>query len=299
MNRRLFLKNTCGGIILCATPSFLSSKKNEPIRFGIVTDLHYSRRESYGRRFFSQTLEKLETAMKVFNSSNLDFVIELGDFKDQDDQPQRENTLGYLKEVEKAFQVFSGPTYHVLGNHDTDSISKEDFLTYTSNFGKADKKTYYSFLVKGVKFIVLDADYNEDGSPYNCGNYTWTETYIPQEEIEWLRDELKGNTSPTLVFIHQMLDNFSDIDKALCVNNAEEVVAVLEEYGNVFAVFQGHHHAGHYSFRNNIHYWTMKGMINGALPNNSFAVVEIDPDKNIYIDGFANCEDRILKKGKI
>lgn len=118
-------------------------------------------------------------------------------------------------------------------------------------------------------------------------------------EIEWLRNELSGHTYPTLVFIHQMLDSFSDIDKALCVNNAEEVVSVLEEYGNVFAVFQGHHHAGHYSFRNNIHYWTMKGMINGALPNNSFAVVEIDPGKNIYIDGFANCEDRILKKGKV
>lgn len=299
MNRRLFLKNTCGGIVLCAAPSFLSSTTGKPVRFGVITDLHYSRRESYGHRFFSQTLEKLERAMEVFTQSNLDFLIELGDFKDQDSQPQRESTLGYLKEIEKAFQVFPGPTYHVLGNHDTDSISKEDFLAYTSNFGKADKKTYYSFLVKGVKFIVLDANYNEDGTPYNCGNYTWTETYIPQEEIEWLRDELKGNKYPTLVFIHQMLDSFSDIDNALCVNNAEEIVSVLEESGNVFSVFQGHHHAGHYSFRNNIHYWTMKGMINGSLPNNSFAVVEIDPDKNIYIDGFANCEDRILKKGKI
>ena len=94
-----------------------------------------------------------------------------------------------------------------------------------------------------------------------------------------------------------MLDSFSDISKALCVGNADEVVPLLEENGNILAVFQGHHHPGHYSFRNNIHYWTMKGMIEGELPgNNSFAVVEIGVNNNIRIDGFFNCEDKELNR---
>ena len=109
--------------------------------------------------------------------------------------------------------------------------------------------------------------------------------------------ELKGNNKPVIIFIHQLLDRFSDISKSLCVSNADEIVPLLEENGNVLAVFQGHHHAGHYSFRNNIHYWTMKGMIEGNLPdNNSFAVVEIDTQNNIHIDGFYNCEDKDLNR---
>lgn len=297
MNRRHFIKKACGGVILMAAPSFVFCKNRKPIRFGIITDLHYSQRTPYGTRFFPQTMEKLKTALEVFNKSNLDFLIELGDFKDQDSTPIRETTLAYLSEIEKTYQSFKGPVYHVLGNHDVDSISKEDFLQHTSNHGDADKKTYYSFVSDGIKFIVLDANYNKDGSPYDSGNFTWTEAYINKEQIEWLRKELESKDKPIIVFVHQLLDSFSDIHKSVCVNNAEEIVSLLEENGNVLAVFQGHHHAGHYSYRNNIHYWTMKGMIEGSLPeNNSYAIVEIDMKNNIHIEGYYNCENRVLKR---
>ena len=180
---------------------------------------------------------------------------------------------------------------------DRDSISKDDFLQHTSNQGDADKKAYYSFAFDNIKFIVLDANYNLDGTPYDKGNFDWTKAYIPEDQIGWLRKELKGNNKPVIIFIHQLLDRFSDISKSLCVSNADEIVPLLEENGNVLAVFQGHHHAGHYSFRNNIHYWTMKGMIEGNLPdNNSFAIVEIDTQNNIHIDGFYNCEDKDLNR---
>ena len=299
MNRRLFLKRTCGGVLLlAASPSLIScDQQQRPVRFGVVTDLHYSRREPYGTRYFPQTMEKLKEAIKVFNNSNLDFVIELGDLKDQDNVPQREQTITYLDEIEKEFQTFRGPVYHVLGNHDMDSISKEDFLQHTSNHGDADKKTYYSFTCNNIKFIVLDANHNPDGTPYDKGNFDWTKAFIPKDQIQWLQEELKDKNKPILIFIHQLLDSFSDISKALCVGNADEVVPLLEENGNILAVFQGHHHPGHYSFRNNIHYWTMKGMIEGELPgNNSFAVVEIGVNNNIRIDGFFNCEDKELNR---
>lgn len=298
MNRRLFLKKACGGVlVLAASPSFVSCGGQRPVRFGVVTDLHYSRREPYGTRYFPQTMDKLKEGMEVFNSSNLDFVIEMGDLKDQDNVPRREQTITYLDEIENVFQSFRGPVYHVLGNHDMDSISKDDFLQHTSNQGDADKKAYYSFAFDNIKFIVLDANYNLDGTPYDKGNFDWTKAYIPKDQIDWLKKELKGNNKPVIIFIHQLLDRFSDISKSLCVSNADEIVPLLEENGNVLAVFQGHHHAGHYSFRNNIHYWTMKGMIEGNLPdNNSFAVVEIDTQNNIHIDGFYNCEDKDLNR---
>jgi alkaline phosphatase len=104
--------------------------------------------------------------------------------------------------------------------------------------------------------------------------------------MHWLENELNCKY-PVVVFLHQLLDSFSDIHKNVCVGNAAEIVKILEYRNNVLAVFQGHHHSGHYSFRNGIHYFTLKGMIEGPVSeNNSFAIVNIDPLLNITIKGF-------------
>jgi len=297
MNRRIFLKRAIGGVLLTSSAPLLPYNPSKPLRFGIVTDIHYSERASYGTRYFKQSIEKLKNAIDVFNQDDLDFIIELGDLKDQDNEPERENTLKYLDTIEAVLQTFNGPVYHVLGNHDVDSISKEDFLNHTSNHGDADKKTYYSFTSGRVKCIVLDANYNEDSTPYDTGNFDWTKAYIPKNQQEWLQKELSSDNKFILIFIHQLLDNFSGVGEKLYVGNADEVMPLLEKSGNVLAVFQGHHHSGNYSFRNDIHYWTMKGMIEGDLPdNNSFAIMEVNQHGDISIDGFFNCEDRMLKK---
>ena len=297
MNRRIFLQRAVGGVLLSSSIPLFSCETDHSLRFGIVTDIHYSERASYGTRYFKQSIEKLKNAIDVFNQADLDFIIELGDLKDQDSEPERKNTLKYLDTIEAVLQTFNGPVYHVLGNHDMDSISKEDFLNHTSNHKDADKKTYYSFTCNGIKCIVLDANYSEDGSPYDTGNFDWTKAFIPKSQQEWLQKELSSDEIPILIFVHQLLDSFSDVGKDLCVGNADEVVPLLEKNGNVLAVFQGHHHPGNYSFRNGIHYWTMKGMIEESLPdNNSFAIVEVNKNGDISIDGFFNCEDRILKK---
>lgn len=296
MNRRVFLKRAACGILTASSIPLISCNNSGSLRFGIVTDIHYSERESYDSRYFKDSIQKLQDAIHTFRQSDLDFLIELGDFKDQDATPDRDSTLAYLDTIEEVFQSFNGPVYHVLGNHDMDSISKEDFLQRTTNYGKANKKSYYSFTVNRIRCIVLDANFNEDGSSYDSGNFDWTKAYVSGEQVAWLREEL-SDKKPTIVFIHQLLDDFSDIYKAVCVDNASEVVSILENSGCVLAVFQGHHHAGHYSFRNDIHYWTMKGMIEGNLPeNNSFAIIEVDKNQNIYIDGFANCEDKALPR---
>ncbi len=62
------------------------------------------------------------------------------------------------------------------------------------------KKTYYSFDVRNIRFIVLDANFNEDGTPYDSGNFDWTQAYLPKEQLEWLSLELKRMTS-TLLFL--------------------------------------------------------------------------------------------------
>ena len=296
MNRRLFLKQSSGAFFFLACSNAPFSKTDTKVRFGLVTDLHFAERCNNGSRYYDQSKNKLIDAINVFNKSNLDFIIELGDFKDQGIVPQKLHTIAFLKDIENTLNQFNGPVYHVLGNHDMDSISKDEFLKHTDNFGEAKSRNYYSFVHGGIKFIVLDANYNEDGSDYDTGNFDWTYSKIPDDQKKWLQYELNKEQIPIIVFVHQLLDYFSSAPKNVYIKNAKEIVGMLEKNKNVLGVFQGHHHHGNYSFLNGIHYYTMKAMIEGSLPdNNSYAIIEIDMNLNIIIDGFCNSEYKFLK----
>ncbi len=298
MKRRTFLKKSGEALLLMASPIALEpSEKNPKVRFGLVADAHFARTETLRARYYEQSEAKLNDAIYIFNKMNLDFVIELGDFKDEGRPPDRQETIDFLVEIENVLRKFQGPVYHVLGNHDMDSISKDDFLKNINNHGQAQAKNYYSFINNGIRFVVLDANYNENDSDYDSGNFDWTYCRIPDNQKEWLQNELNIDDLPVIVFTHQLLDSFSGVSETHCIENAHEVVQILENCNNVLAVFQGHYHQGHHSFQNGIHYYTMKAMVEGSLPdNNSFAIVEVDNNFNIIIDGFYNCEDYLMKR---
>jgi predicted phosphodiesterase len=297
MDRRIFLKQTYGVISFFACPNILLTPNKTKVKFGLVTDIHYANRQTKGSRYYKHSIAKLTDAITIFNKKNLDLLIELGDLKDEGNPPEKHETITFLIEIENILNNFDGPIYHVLGNHDMDSISKKDFLNHITNYDQYISKNYYSFILNEIKFIVLDANFNQDGSDYNAGNFDWTYSLIPEHQKYWLQNELKDNNLPVIIFIHQLLDAFSGVSKLVCVNNADEIVKIIENNNNVLAVFQGHHHEGNYSFRNGIHYFTMKAMVEGSLPdNNSFAIIEIDEDLNIIIDGFYNCKDKFLGK---
>lgn len=90
-------------------------------------DLHYADRSPNGSRYYRQSLTKLSECVELMNEQRVDFVIELGDFKDQNVHPDEEETLRFLETIESTFTQFKGPVYHVLGNHDMDSIQKTSF----------------------------------------------------------------------------------------------------------------------------------------------------------------------------
>ncbi len=302
MKRSEFIKIISGGVVLLATgrkaqaATRRGAKQGRSLRFGVLTDTHYSDREVGGTRHYRDSLQKMQEAIDEFNRAEVDFIIELGDMKDMPKSADPAKTLADLDRIEAIFRQFDGATYHALGNHDMDCISKEEFLAHTTNTGRAKGKSYYSFAARGVRCIVLDANFNADLTPYCRGNFKWTSAQIPPQQLEWLEAELKAHANqPTLIFLHQLLDHFSGVNKNVCVSNAAEVVAIIERHPQVLAVFQGHHHPGHYSHRNGIHYVTLNGMIEKAAPaHNSFAIVELSPSGEITITGFRDCPSRKL-----
>jgi hypothetical protein len=172
----------------------------------------------------------------------------------------------------------------VLGNHDVDSIAKPQFLGRVTNTGIERDRSYYSFDVNGVHFVVLDANFEKTGLAYDSGNYNWTDANVPPPELEWLQRDLARSANPTVVFVHQLLDK--DTKGSVYINNAAEVRSVLSASRKVAAVFQGHHHTGDYEEVNGIHYYTLKAMVVGSLPANSYAIVDLHPDGRLKINGF-------------
>jgi hypothetical protein len=287
ITRRQFLKVSSSVIAgLSIDPYFaFGREKSAKIRttFGIVADSHYADTDHRGSRYFRETIPKMQECVALMNQLKVDFLIELGDFKDQDRPPDKQNTLSYLETIERLFQQFSGPRYHVLGNHDLDSLSKKEFLKAVDNTGIPSHSSYYAFDLKGMHFIVLDANFKSDGSSYENGNFKWHDTNIPARQIEWLKADLKSTRKPVIAFVHQQLDCEGD----LCVNNAKEVRSILERSGKTLAVFQGHNHRGHYSRLAGIHYYTLKAMVEGSgSHNNAYAVVEIHEDGTVSITGY-------------
>jgi predicted MPP superfamily phosphohydrolase len=249
---------------------------DQRVRFGIITDLHHADRPTASGRFYQSALAKADLFISAMNAAGPDFIIELGDFKDQDATPDKSNTLKYLSTIEAHFAAFPGARYHVLGNHDLDSLAKSDFQARVTNTNIPKEQTYYSFDAQGFHFIVLDACFKSDNTAYDSGNYTWQDANIPPQELAWLAEDLRVHRLPTVVFVHQRLDLADTQD--ICIKQSSQVRHVLEESRHVLAVFSGHDHKGAYKLNNGIHYFTLVGTIETAedpVAGNAYSLVTV------------------------
>lgn len=253
----------------------------KPVRFGLITDLHYADKPPKGTRFYQETLSKLEESSQNFADRQIDLVVELGDLIDAADSVETE--LGYLKTINKAFSGISRDRHYVLGNHCVDMLTKNEFL------GEVEQPSaFYSFNRGEIHFVVLDACFRSDGASYGRKNSTWTDSNIPPEQLDWLQADLKESRRKTIVLTHQRLDTTTNHS----VRNSDQVRKVLEDSGIVLAVFQGHSHENDLTDIGNIHYCTLRAMVEGSgAENNGFSVVEISADGTIQVSGFRQQSD--------
>lgn len=300
INRRKFMETTSIAIGGITFPGFAFGKRKiKPIRFGMITDIHYAEAPDNLEinRYYRQSLMKVAECTELMKEQKVDFLIELGDLKDQGNPPNEAETLQFLNTVEKTLNQFKGPIYHVLGNHDHDSISKLQFLKAISNDGFYNALNYYSFTRNSFHFVVLDSNYDFTGKEYDHGKFDWTEAHIPEDQLKWLKSDLRLHKRPTIVFVHHQLDSPKVADIRHCPDNADEVRKILEDSGHVVAVFQGHYHKGGLSKINDIFYYTLKAVVDGSgAENNNYAIVEIGEDLVIRIKGFRKTESQELVK---
>lgn len=282
-NRRTFLHRgshylLAAGVGLTSADKLLAAeaKAKPAVRFGMMTDMHHSDKKMRINRYYRKTQEKLEAAAAQLKKAKPAFVVELGDLIDK--APEVEVELGYLKTIHKDFDKLPGDKHYVLGNHCIDTLTKEEFLGVVGQ-----EKSYYSFDEGGVHFVVLDACFLKDGTPYGRNNSHWANSNFPQEELDWLAKDLEQTKNKAIIFVHQRLD----VDNGYAVNNAPAARKILEEAGNVLAVFQGHSHKNDHKLINGIHYCVHRAMVEGGEEgDNGFSTLDVFADGTIKLTGF-------------
>ena len=269
------------------TLPLVGSRVQKSCRIALATDSHYALKEDLEDKCYSDALLKMEEFVKTVNPLACDLAIHLGDFKDEDLVPKEDSTLDYLTKMEDEFSKFEGPRFHCLGNHDLDSITKKQFLEIAENSSLRPNSRvepdsgHYSFDLKSIRFVVLDANYDEAGNDhfFRKGG-DWEKPFIPLKELSWLKNTIDDSPHPIVLFIHHPLYAYVKNGHSYHVVNHMEIRAILEASGKVVAVFNGHMHEEMLHELNGIRYFALNSMLEGTfVQRNCFYVFEIQPDR--------------------
>ncbi len=259
------------------------------LTIGLVTDIHYAN-STVGKRYCGESLNRLKQSLETFRVGAPDVLMNLGDSIDTSDPVEDE--LCRLREVTDAISSLGIESHQLLGNHDVSELTREQFLSAGEC---SDKKSYYSFDCKGVHMVVLDSNFNEDGTPFSAGNFCWYDAWIGSEQIAWLESDLKSAGSmPVLIFCHANLDHRVRDNGELnghIVKDAAKVREVIEASGSVKAVVQGHCHSGWQDTINGIPYIILRAMVEGSGPGESaYSLLFLMEDGEVRLEGFGKQE---------
>lgn len=212
------------------------AEQEKPLKFAIASDFH--------AQDVPDGEERIASFIRAAKDEKVDFIIELGDFCRLDSAGQV-----YLK----LWDSFEGDKYHVIGNHDMDSYTPEEYVAGMKMPGR-----YYSFDKGDFHFIVLDGNNLYDGKEYTHyakANYyvdPKMRAFIDPEQMAWLKQDLAATDKKCVLFSHQSIEQF--------LNNGATVRQILEEenrragFKKVVLAFGGHNHSNYTKEINGITY---------------------------------------------
>jgi len=247
VKRRKFISNTAFGLLGASIPytelPFSNKNKAESknqLTFGIVADVHHG--------MIPDALDRLEVFIEKSQERNVDFIIQLGDFC---------HGTSNSKDFLSVWRSFKNPKYHVLGNHDMDLTSKEVVMDFWGM-----EEAYYSFTEKGIRFIIMDANFlYQEGKyiDYNKANFYVPDnmrTYIHPDQISWLEQTLQASSEPCIVVSHQSLWHYQ-----YGVKNRLEIQQILENHQDkIICCLNGHNHIDYHHKQNGIDYLEINSM---------------------------------------
>ncbi|MGC8778890.1 MAG: metallophosphoesterase family protein [Candidatus Caldatribacteriaceae bacterium] len=222
----------------------------EKVKFAVISDPHVS----YPAANTEDNVKMEDSSVALFQEAidgvnaipDLDFVILAGDLT-KDAEPWN---IDLLREMVEEIRV---PVYAILGNHEVSPIPAKDkepalatlvgspkysVVFALNGYGFEGPRSYWSAEpVPGVYLIGLDTT--------KVGSWGGK---VSRAQMEWLKRELSTNRDKlTIVVGHHLLVPFREEERKLewknfYLDNADEVVALLEQYPQVSFYLCGHRH---------------------------------------------------------
>jgi hypothetical protein len=85
---------------------------------------------------------------------------------------------------------------------------------------------------------------------------------MSRENISWLREDLKKNSLPTLIFTHYGLAENPEIsDGCMFMKNRAEIKEIIKNDKSILAVFSGHQHVPSVIDEDGVRYYVLGSMI--------------------------------------
>lgn len=260
------------------------------MKFAILTDIHLG-----GEKYYKGILRKINKDAKIFldnfvaemnNNVQPEFVVVLGDLIEDDNEINDKINIDYIVKLLKQLEC---PVYYVAGNHDLKNISEDELAKLFNQ-----KKLYYSFDSSRFHFIVLFSRVSEDRT-----------IWIPNEQKEWLKQDLDKTDKKSVVFVHHGLADqdltgnpwFEGKPKNCLIANRQEIRNIFSVSNKVIASFNSHLHWDKKNIYDNIPYFTIQSLTENeddkGIASETHAVVNIE-DKKINVDIKGNYPKKML-----
>ena len=250
---------TCASLSLTvAEELFASDESKQPIRLGVIADLHGGLAVDAEMR--------LDAFLNAMQGIATDALVQLGDFAFPNQKHQ-----SFADKFNSAHEN----TVHVIGNHEFDfKLSRDDCYKAWGI-----KSAYYRRDLGNLRLIVLDG--NETGSPTQKGY----PSFIGNQQKEWLAEELKTADRPLLILSHQPLAGTGAIQNAIAI---QELLAKYRD--KILLCINGHTHVDSllqvdgvtYLHINSASYKWVGGQTRMAYYTDPlFTTITIDPENSI------------------
>ncbi len=208
-------------------------------------------------------MNRLYEKIALLNAGGVETVVIMGDLVNG---TSASHSKRLLREVSALCDGFKGKIHFMHGNHDLDYLSKPEFF---NALGRVGDPSRFEFKAGGYTFLCMDGNFSPDGTEYETGNFQWQESYIPEEQLEWLHGRLAASLQPVIILSHQRIDK----ETCFAVRNYDQVRNMISLSTKVTAVFQGHNHEDDLLQIDGTTYYTLSAHVDDAGP----AVLDLSP----------------------
>ena len=217
------------------------------MKFLLFADLHYA-----PKQFLSGSFEILKEIQEAAERENCDFIIHAGDFC---------HGPSKVMDFVDAYNNFHIPSYHCLGNHDSDNTPFEETVKLYRM-----PNEYYYFDCKGYRMIVLNPNYyNVDGEYINFSMRNYfangpARDWVPPKQLEWLKQTIESSPYPCLLISHE------SFERANGVQNRAEVLKIINDANakkpnSVLMCMNGHYHRDYIRILDGVCYFDVNSVL--------------------------------------